>query len=110
GDQYRASLKALAREVGVESHVILHDRFVSPEEMAEFIGAADIYITPYRYEAQVVSGTLATFSMVISPAFLGQRKSENRSPPSAFLDRSKSRRAWIGGETGSEFKTPCLLG
>jgi hypothetical protein len=43
----------------VESSVIFHDRFVSPEEMAEFIGAADIYITPYRYEAQVVSGTLA---------------------------------------------------
>ncbi len=59
GDKYRASLQALAREVGVESHVIFHDRFVSPEEMAEFIGAADIYITPYRYEAQVVSGTLA---------------------------------------------------
>jgi hypothetical protein len=32
---------------------------VTPEEMAEFIGAADIYITPYRHEAQVVSGTLA---------------------------------------------------
>jgi glycosyltransferase involved in cell wall biosynthesis len=59
GDKYRASLKALAKEVGVESQVIFHDRFVSPEEMAEFIGAADIYITPYRYEAQVVSGTLA---------------------------------------------------
>src|SRR3978361_194330 len=27
--------------------------------MAEFIGAAYIYITPYRFEAQVVSGTLA---------------------------------------------------
>src|SRR5271168_2145082 len=59
GDKYRASLKALAKEVGVESQVIFHDRFVSPEEMAEFIGAADIYITPYRYEAQAVSGTLA---------------------------------------------------
>jgi glycosyltransferase involved in cell wall biosynthesis len=59
GDKYRASLQALAREVGVESRVIFHDRFVSTEEMAEFIGAADIYITPYRYEAQVVSGTLA---------------------------------------------------
>src|SRR6195256_5154954 len=59
GDQYRASLQALAKEVGVESQVIFYDRFVSPEEMAEFIGAADIYITPYRYEAQVVSGTLA---------------------------------------------------
>ena len=59
GDKYRASLQALAKDVGVESSVIFHDRFVSPEEMAEFIGAADIYITPYRYEAQVVSGTLA---------------------------------------------------
>jgi glycosyltransferase involved in cell wall biosynthesis len=59
GDKYRASLQALAKEVGVESQVIFHNRFVSPEEMAEFIGAADIYITPYRHEAQVVSGTLA---------------------------------------------------
>ncbi len=59
GDKYRASLQALAKEVGVEAQVLFHDRFVSPEEMAEFIGAADIYITPYRGEAQVVSGTLA---------------------------------------------------
>ena len=59
GDRYRDSLRALAREIGVESKVIFHDRFVSPEEMVAFIGAADIYLTPYRYEAQVVSGTLA---------------------------------------------------
>ncbi len=59
GDNYRASLQALAKEMGVESQVIFHNRFVSPDEMVEFIGAADIYITPYRHEAQVVSGTLA---------------------------------------------------
>ena len=59
GDNYRASLQALAKEVGVEKQVMFHDRFVSPEAMAEFIGAADIYITPYRFEEQVVSGTLA---------------------------------------------------
>jgi glycosyltransferase involved in cell wall biosynthesis len=59
GDKYRASLQALAKEMGVESQVIFQNRFVSPEEMVEFIGAADIYITPYRHEAQVVSGTLA---------------------------------------------------
>jgi glycosyltransferase involved in cell wall biosynthesis len=59
GDRYRDSLQALAKEMGVESQVIFHNRFVSPEEMVEFIGAADIYVTPYRYEAQVVSGTLA---------------------------------------------------
>jgi glycosyltransferase involved in cell wall biosynthesis len=59
GDKYRTSLQALAKEVGVESQVMFHNRFVSPEEMVEFIGAADLYITPYRHEAQVVSGTLA---------------------------------------------------
>jgi glycosyltransferase involved in cell wall biosynthesis len=59
GENYRASLQVLAKEVGVESQVLFHNRFVSPEEMVEFIGAADIYITPYRHEAQVVSGTLA---------------------------------------------------
>ena len=59
GDKYRASLQALAKEMGVEAHLKFFDRFVSPEEMAEFIGAADIYITPYRHETQVVSGTLA---------------------------------------------------
>jgi glycosyltransferase involved in cell wall biosynthesis len=59
GDRYRESLRALAKQVGVEKQVIFFDRFVDPEEMAAFIGAADIYITPYRYEEQVVSGTLA---------------------------------------------------
>ena len=57
--RYREYLQALAKEVGVEQQVIFHNRFVSPEEMVQFIGAADIYITPYRHEAQVVSGTLA---------------------------------------------------
>ena len=59
GDHYREHLEALAKEIGVGSNVIFHNRFASPGEMAEFIGAADIYITPYRHEAQVVSGTLA---------------------------------------------------
>jgi len=59
GDIYRESLQTLAQEMGVESNVIFHNRFVCPKEMVEFIGAADIYITPYRHEAQVVSGTLA---------------------------------------------------
>jgi glycosyltransferase involved in cell wall biosynthesis len=59
GDAYRAYLQELTKEMGVESQVLFHNRFVSPTEMVEFIGAADIYITPYRFEAQVVSGTLA---------------------------------------------------
>jgi glycosyltransferase involved in cell wall biosynthesis len=59
GEKYRTHLQALAKERGVASSVLFHNRFVSPEEMVQFIGAADIYITPYQHEAQVVSGTLA---------------------------------------------------
>src|SRR5437016_8204235 len=33
GDRYRSYLQALAKEVGVESNVIFHNRFVSPEEV-----------------------------------------------------------------------------
>jgi glycosyltransferase involved in cell wall biosynthesis len=59
GEKYRDSLQALASELDVSSHVIFNNRFVSSEELVEHVGAADIYITPYRQEAQVVSGTLA---------------------------------------------------
>jgi len=59
GERYREELQALAEELGVSSNLILVNRFVSAEELIEHIGAADIYITPYRQEAQVVSGTLA---------------------------------------------------
>jgi len=59
GDRYREQLQALAKSLGVEQEVIFHNRFVSPGEMASLVGSADIYITPYRHEAQAVSGTLA---------------------------------------------------
>jgi hypothetical protein len=35
------------------------NRFVTLEQLKEFIGAADIYLTPYLNEAQITSGTLA---------------------------------------------------
>jgi glycosyltransferase involved in cell wall biosynthesis len=59
GEKYRESLQELASDLGVSSNVIFNNRFVSSEELIEHVGAADIYITPYRHEAQVVSGTLA---------------------------------------------------
>ena len=59
GETYRLSLQWLAQEKRVESHVIFYNRFVSLEELVEFIGAADIYITPYLNATQIVSGTLA---------------------------------------------------
>jgi glycosyltransferase involved in cell wall biosynthesis len=59
GESYRLFLQRLAREKGVDDHVIFHNRFVSLQELVEFIGAADIYLTPYLNPDQIVSGTLA---------------------------------------------------
>jgi glycosyltransferase involved in cell wall biosynthesis len=59
GEKYRQSLQDLAIELGVEANVIFRNRFESPEELVELIGAADIYVTPYKHKGQVVSGTLA---------------------------------------------------
>jgi len=59
GEAYRLSLERLAIDLGVQKHVVFFNRFVELEELMRFIGAADIYLTPYLTEAQITSGTLA---------------------------------------------------
>lgn len=59
GEAYRLRLQQLAKELNVANHIIFHNRFVDAAELHEFLGAADLYVTPYRNEAQIVSGTLA---------------------------------------------------
>jgi glycosyltransferase involved in cell wall biosynthesis len=59
GQAYRRGLEAIVREKKLENNVIFHNRFVGLKELTEFIGAADLYITPYLDEAQSTSGTLA---------------------------------------------------
>lgn len=59
GETYRFALERLAQKNKIEKNVIFHNRFVDIEELKEFIGAADIYVTPYLNEAQITSGTLA---------------------------------------------------
>ncbi|MCE9610994.1 MAG: glycosyltransferase family 4 protein [Chthoniobacter sp.] len=59
GEAYREKLERLAVERGVAGKVIFDNRFVTLEQLKEFIGAADIYLTPYLNEAQITSGTLA---------------------------------------------------
>ncbi len=59
GETYRLMLQDLVRQRGIESHVAFYNQFVEVEELFQFIGAADIYITPYLNPEQIVSGTLA---------------------------------------------------
>ncbi|MGH7281562.1 MAG: glycosyltransferase family 4 protein [Polyangiaceae bacterium] len=59
GETYRHMLESRAARLGVAANVIFHNRFVSHEELVEFLSAADIYVTPYLKEEQSTSGTLA---------------------------------------------------
>jgi glycosyltransferase involved in cell wall biosynthesis len=59
GEEYRMMLQRRAHERGVRENVIFQNRFVDLAELTEFLGAADIYVTPYLNETQIVSGTLA---------------------------------------------------
>jgi glycosyltransferase involved in cell wall biosynthesis len=59
GDAYRIMLQQLVRKLDIGAHVIFQNRFVELRELCEFLGIADIYITPYLEEAQITSGTLA---------------------------------------------------
>ena len=59
GEKYRERLEKLVESLGIASEVIFHNCFVSVDKLKEYIGAADIYLTPYLNEAQITSGTLA---------------------------------------------------
>ena len=59
GETYRHMLESRAQRLGVGGNILFYNRFVSHEELVEFLGAADIYVTPYLKEEQSTSGTLA---------------------------------------------------
>ncbi|CAB1061169.1 Glycosyltransferase [Olavius sp. associated proteobacterium Delta 1] len=59
GDAYRIILQQLVHKLDIGEHVIFQNRFVELKELCEFLGIADIYLTPYLEEAQITSGTLA---------------------------------------------------
>ncbi len=59
GESYRFSLQQMVKELGLQEHVIFHNRFVDNEKLHNFLCAADIYVTPYLNREQLTSGTLS---------------------------------------------------
>ncbi|HYT61748.1 MAG TPA: glycosyltransferase family 4 protein [Haliangiales bacterium] len=59
GETYRLSLERLASDLNVKKHVVFYNRFVELEKLKEFLGVADVYVTPYLNPGQIVSGTLS---------------------------------------------------
>ncbi|MHC4132870.1 MAG: glycosyltransferase [Planctomycetota bacterium] len=59
GESYRFSLQHMVKDLGLQDHVIFHNRFVNEAELCNFLCAADVYVTPYLNKEQLTSGTLA---------------------------------------------------
>jgi glycosyltransferase involved in cell wall biosynthesis len=59
GETYRAELAAQAARLGLEGRVHFVDRYVDDAELATWLSASDIFVTPYGNAQQVTSGTLA---------------------------------------------------
>ncbi len=59
GRRYKLKLEKLVTELKLDKNVVFHNRFVDDRQLFEFLGAADIYVTPYLNKEQLTSGTLA---------------------------------------------------
>ncbi|RVU00018.1 glycosyltransferase [Mucilaginibacter limnophilus] len=59
GEEYRDSLKSLAAQLGVSNNLAFINKFVSEDELINYLTACEIYVTPYLNEAQITSGTLS---------------------------------------------------
>jgi glycosyltransferase involved in cell wall biosynthesis len=59
GNSYKWRLQKMVRDLQLEENVAFCNRFVEDEELFLFLGAADVYVTPYLHKEQLTSGTLA---------------------------------------------------
>src|SRR5665213_296839 len=50
GEEYRDHLKTLAAQLNVSKHLSFINKFVSEEELVNYLSAAEIYVTPYLNE------------------------------------------------------------
>lgn len=59
GEKYRKKLKRKIKKLGIQKNVKFVNRYVSLEELIEWLKIIDIYITPYLDKQQSSSGALA---------------------------------------------------
>lgn len=59
GERYREGLRELAGRLGLADRVRFVDRYLGASELAAWLVAADVFVTPYRDAQQMSSGTLA---------------------------------------------------
>ena len=62
GERYRLTLERRAFELGLGTHVVFDDRFLSLDELSVLLAQTDVFLTPYASREQIASGAL-TFAL-----------------------------------------------
>jgi glycosyltransferase involved in cell wall biosynthesis len=58
GERYRKRLKRMVNDLGLRDNVRFHNRFLSKDELIQYLQATDVYICPYVQKDQLSSGTV----------------------------------------------------
>ena len=59
GERYREKLEGLVQQYGIAQNVRFVNRYLTKQEIVDYLALSDIYLTPYLGKDQAVSGTLA---------------------------------------------------
>ncbi len=59
GESYRNMLSELVKDLGLENNIIFVNKFLSDDELGDYLHMTDIYLSPYPNRDQAVSGTMA---------------------------------------------------
>lgn len=59
GERYRQMLENMVSRLGIEKQVRFVNKYLSNEELGEYLYMSDIYLSPYPNKDQAVSGTMA---------------------------------------------------
>ena len=59
GTRYRNKLEELVKKLGLDSNVRFVNKYLSVDEIIQYLQLSDIYMTPYLGKDQAVSGTMA---------------------------------------------------
>ncbi|AEE96967.1 glycosyltransferase family 4 protein [Mahella australiensis] len=59
GERYREHLVDIINKLGIDQHVLFVNKYLSIQELNDYLSMTDVYVTPYPGKDQAVSGTLS---------------------------------------------------